>query len=69
MSNMTRRSSVKWLKGKKTYIIAVCGIIGQIGLYLQGALSPGELAQGILACLGAITLRAGVAKVDPTADA
>lgn len=46
-----------WIKGKKTYIVAVVGIIGAITAYSQGAMTADGLFQAILTALAAAGLR------------
>ena len=49
------------LAGKKTYIVALGLTLVSLGEFIQGALSLGELAVGVLTALGLATLRLGVA--------
>jgi hypothetical protein len=55
---------IEWLKGKKTYIVAVCMIFSGLGLILNGQTQEGILV--ILNALGLGALRAGVTKSGPS---
>ncbi len=48
------------LKGKKTYITGITGIISMAGLYLVGDIGLAEFIQGGTQLLIAIFLRAGI---------
>lgn len=50
------------LAGKKTYVVAGLGILTAIASYLTGELALAETIQGIFVAIGAMTLRAGIAK-------
>lgn len=48
------------LQGKKTYVVAVMGIIGFLASYLTGDIALSDAAQGILTAVLGMTIRAGV---------
>lgn len=54
---------MKWLKGKKTYITAIiyaiAAVLTQTGTYIVP-----ELVFQVLAAVGLITLRSGIAKAE-----
>ena len=52
-----------WLSGKKTYIVAIIGVI-MTGLLGTGTISQDQynMIMGLLGALGLATLRAGVTK-------
>lgn len=52
----------EWLSGKKTYIVALAGILAAIAAYASGELDLAQTIQAVLASLGLSTLRAGVSK-------
>ena len=49
------------LKGKKTYIVVVGGVLAAIASYLQGMTDVAEVVNQILILLGVGALRIGVA--------
>ena len=51
---------MKWLKGKKTYTIAVGTALGVIGGVLTGEMSTAEGIQLLLTAVFASTIRHGV---------
>lgn len=51
---------MKWLKGKKTYIVAAGAVLTSIGAYLSGQLSLVELIALTLNGATAASLRSGV---------
>jgi hypothetical protein len=54
-----------FLNGKKTYLIAISGIILAIVGYASGTLTLPQFIEAVLAALGMSTLRAGVTKSSP----
>lgn len=50
------------LKGKKTYLISVIGIVGALTAFATGVLTMPQLIEAILVALGLSTLRAGITK-------
>lgn len=54
-----------WLRGKKTYLIALIAILGAILAYASDNMSLKEMIEAILAALGISGLRAGISKGAP----
>lgn len=52
-----------WLKGKKTYIVAVGAILAVVVGWADGAMELPAAAEKIVAAIIAMTVRAGIAKV------
>ena len=52
-----------WLQGKKTYLVAIGGIVAAIVAWANGALSGMGLIEAIIAALGLTSLRAAISKV------
>ena len=50
----------EFLKGKKTYLITIVGILGALIAYADGGMTFIQMAEAILAALGLSALRAGV---------
>lgn len=48
------------LSGKKTYVVAVMGILGFVASYLTGDMALSDAAQGVLTAVLGITIRHGV---------
>lgn len=55
-----------FLSGKKTYITAITGILGAVGLYLTGDANIVQTFQTIVTMGAAIFLRNGIASVTTT---
>jgi len=55
---------LKWLKGKKTYIVAAVGIIGAAVGYITGELTVAQTIEAILVALGGMSLRAGISNIN-----
>lgn len=53
---------LKWLRGRKTYLTAIAGVITGVVLIVDGHVVEG--VQTILGSLGLGFLRAGVSKTD-----
>jgi len=53
---------LEWLKGKKTYLVAISTIIGAIASYASGTIEVGEMIKIIVAAIMAMTIRAGITK-------
>ena len=51
---------IEWLKGKKTYLVCVAGILAAVIGYLNGEISMAQAIEAIFIAIGGITLRAGV---------
>jgi len=49
------------LKGKKTYITAITGILGAVGAYLVGEMSLADAFQVVWPLIAATFLRKGIA--------
>ena len=54
---------LNWLKGKKTYLIALAAIIGAIAAYANGDMTLLQMAEAIFIACGGASLRAGIAKI------
>jgi len=53
-----------WLKGKKTYVTCVGGIVAAVVAMVEGSVTPQEGCHAILECLLVLFLRAGIKKVE-----
>ena len=51
---------IEFLKGKKTYLVAIVGILSAVVAYLNGSIDVIGLGSAILQALGISALRAGV---------
>lgn len=49
------------LKGKKTYIVAILGIVGAVASYLTGDVTAAQAFQAVLSALLAMGVRNGIA--------
>ncbi len=58
---------IEWLKGKKSYIVCVLGILTAIVAYLNGAITMTQAIEAIWTAIAGITIRAGVTKSGTTA--
>ena len=54
-----------WLSGKKTYVVAVSGILTAVVAWSQGAIDTAQLVAALFAAVGTMTTRAAVAKSGP----
>ena len=54
-----------WLKGKKTYLVALAGIVAAVLGYTNGDLTVVEAIGTILAALGVGTFAAKVNRLEP----
>lgn len=54
---------MNWLKGKKTYIVALAGMCAALAALASGEIDVAQATHAILDCLLALFIRAGVAKV------
>lgn len=68
--NKKRRTIMEWLKGKKTYLVAILAIINIVYAFVTGEFgaigdmsSWGELWNNVAPYFGLGTLRAGVSKI------
>ena len=52
-----------WLKGKKSYLVAVGAILGVVVAWSAGEMGDLAAIQAVVAAVMAMTLRAGIAKV------
>lgn len=48
------------LAGKKTYVVAVMGILGFVASYLTGEVELAQAAQGVLTAILGMTIRNGM---------
>lgn len=55
------KNLLKWLSGKKTYIVAFSGVVSAVAAYATGQISTFELVASIFGGTGLATLRSGVA--------
>lgn len=53
---------LEWLKGKKTYIVAISTIVGAVAAYATGTIQVKEMIAAIVGAIMVMTTRAGVAK-------
>jgi len=53
---------IEFLKGKKTYIVMIIGILTAIVGYVDGALPLAEFITAVLGAIGMMAMRAGVSK-------
>ena len=53
---------IEWLKGKKTYFVAVAAVATALGGFVAGEVSLTQLVEAIFAAVAVMTLRAGVTK-------
>ena len=49
-----------YLKGKKTYIVAVTGILGAITAWLNGAIESTKMLELVIECIMGVTIRSGI---------
>lgn len=54
-----------FLKGKKTYLVCIVGIITAIVGFADGNLSVAQLIEALFIAVGGMTLRAGVRSSSP----
>ena len=52
----------EWLKGRKTYLVAISAIVAAIASYVTGTIEVGEMIKLIVAAIMAMTIRAGITK-------
>lgn len=52
------------LKNKKTYLVGISAIIGAVIAWLNNAIDTNKLIELVVEAILAMTLRAGIAKVD-----
>lgn len=53
---------LEFLKGKKTYCVAIAAIAAAVAAYSSDAMTAKELVEAIVGAVLAMTIRAGVAK-------
>lgn len=53
---------LEWLKGKKTYLVCIVGILSALVGYINGDVSMAQMIEAIFIAIGAMTMRAGVTK-------
>lgn len=56
---------LEWLKGKKTYVVAISAIVAAVASYASGTIEVGEMIKLIVAAIMAMTIRAGITKSGP----
>lgn len=56
---------LEWLRGKKTYVLAVSSIFAALAAYATGQIEVGEMIKLIVAAIMAMTIRAGITKSGP----
>jgi hypothetical protein len=62
---MSKLSGIReWLKGKKTYIGGVAAILGFVVAWSTGEITTPKLAEVVVEAILAMTVRAGVAKIN-----
>jgi hypothetical protein len=59
----------KWLQGKKTYLIALGAIVTAVTMFTQGDATMGQAIAAIFAAITSMSMRAGIEKNGPDADA
>ncbi len=53
----------KWLKGKKSYLVAIAGILASIIAYANGEIDTMQLIIAILGSAGLTSIRAAISKL------
>ena len=52
----------KKISGKKTYLVAVVGMLGAVLAWVNGSVETTEMVNTVIGCILSMTIRSGIAK-------